>query len=390
MSYPAIKLNDRGLKKYLNHSLWFTSKDIIDFHRISSLIPPGALVKIFSKDKHFLGIGFLNPNSFFTLKLLTKEDVKINKDFFLNKFNNSLILRKNFYKLKDCFRLIFSEGDYLPGLVVDVYRNVIVVQIQTLGMERLKEYIISALIECFEPIAVVLKNDSTKRKEEGLGLYVDTVYGNFEDPLFIEMDGIKFLIPIKNGQKTGFFLDQRENRRYILEIAEGKTIIDVFSYIGGFSFYALKGGAKVAFLMDRSSFALDIAEEIAKLNNWKDKVYVLQGDAFQLLKNPPKSDLIVVDPPAFIKSKKDIPQGEKKYKTLYFLGLKALGKGMFFGFSCSYFLDMPKLAELIKSAVKELGRNGSIFYIGGQAPDHPINPFVEETFYLKGIGIFIN
>ncbi len=389
MNYPVIKLNDKGLKNYLNQYLWFTSKDIINFRKISKNLEPGSLVKIVTKENHFLGIGYFNPESYFSLKILTKYEEPINKDFFLNCFNKALRLRKIFYPYEKCFRLIFSEGDFLPGLIIDIYEKVIIVQIQTLGMEKLKNYIISALIELFNPKAIILKNNSTRRKEEKLDLYTEIVYGKTEDPILVNIDGIKFLIPIKQGQKTGFFLDQRENRRFIVKIAEKQTLIDVFSYIGGFSFYALKGGAKKVFLIDRSSLALDIAEEIAKINNWKDKIITLHGDAFQILKNPPKTDIIVLDPPAFIKSQKDFSEGEKKYKFLYFLGLKVIEKGFFFAFSCSYFLKIEMLWNLIKINLNKLNKKGKVIYQGGQAPDHPINPFVEETSYLKGLGLYI-
>ncbi len=387
MNYFSVKLNKKGVVNYLKGSLWFTVKEISNFNQIKEKIEPGNLVKIFSEENHFLGIGYLNPESYYALKLLTKEEEPINKDFFLKRFNKALNLRKIFYPNENCFRLVFSEGDFLPGLIVDVFEKIIVVQIQTLGMEKLKNLIIEALIEFFKPQAIVLKNDSSKRKEENLDLYIDIPYGEVEDPFLVTMDGIKFLIPIIKGQKTGFFLDQRENRRFIRKIAENQVLIDVFSYTGAFSFYALAGGARKVFLIDRSGFALDIAEEIARINGWKEKVITLQGDVFQILKNPPEADIIVLDPPAFIKSKKSISEGEKKYESLYFLGMKSMEKGFFFAFSCSHFLKTEKLWNILRKNLRKLNKEGKIIYQGTQAPDHPINPFVEETFYLKGLGL---
>ncbi|RLG09702.1 RlmI/RlmK family 23S rRNA methyltransferase, partial [Candidatus Pacearchaeota archaeon] len=287
------------------------------------------------------------------------------------------------------FRLVFSEGDFLPGIIIDVFDKVIVVQLYTLGMEKLKNFIISALKNLLTPEVIVFKNDSSKRKEEGLELYTEVVEGNLKDPVLIEIDEIKFLIPIINGQKTGFFLDQRENRRFIRKLSQDMIVLDVFSYIGGFSFYALKGGAKRAFLIDRSELALNVAEEIAKINGWKDKIIIVKSDAFKVLKDPPESNLIILDPPAFIKSKKDIDLGIKKYEKLYFLGLKNLQKGLFFPFSCSYFLKMDTFWKMIIKELIKLRINGKIIYQGFQAFDHPINPNVEETFYLKGLGIWV-
>lgn len=389
MNYPVITLNKTGIKRYLNNHLWFTFKEILHFEKVKEKIEPGSLVNVISEENNFLGCGYFNPKSYYSLKLLTKEKTIIDKNFFLKKFSQALTLRKCIYPKETCFRLIFSEGDFLPGLIIDIYEKVAVIQIQTLGMENLKNFIISALKELLNLKAIVLKNDSSKRLEEELELYVEVVYGKTEEIISVEMDEIRFLIPILKGQKTGFFLDQRENRKFLKGMAKDHIILDGFSYIGGFSFYALKGGAKKAFLIDRSEFALSLAEEIAKINGWKEKIITFQGDIFQILKNPPKSDIIVLDPPAFIKSSKDIKAGEKKYENLYFLGIKALEEGFIFAFSCSHFLKIEKMKEMVKNNLKRTKKEGKIIFYASQAPDHPVNPFVEETFYLKGLGIYI-
>ncbi len=380
-----VVLNYKGLSKYLCSAIWFTLQEIKNPEKI--FVEPGSLVKVYSEDGNFLGKGYLNLQSYYALKLLTREDVPINKEFFKFRFTKALELRKRLYPNEKVFRLVFSEGDWLPGLIVDVFENKVVVQIQTLGMEKLKEQIVSALKELFEPEGIILKNDFSKRKEEKLEEYVEVAYGKVEDPVFVEMDGIKFLISILRGQKTGFFLDQRENRRWVYKVAKNATILDVFSYTGAFSFYALKGGAKRAFLIESSEEALKLAEEIAKLNKFQDKMIFLHGDAFNLLKNPPKANLIIVDPPAFIKSRKYFESGIKKYKTLYFSSLKALKEGILLLFSCSYFLKKEIFLSLIKEVLQNFQKEAQIIFEGKQAADHPINPFVEETFYLKGIGI---
>lgn len=389
MLYPPVVLNKQGLQTYLKRHLWFTQKEIKDFKKTSEKIAPGDLVTILSEENHCLGIGYFNPRSFYCLKLLSREEQKIDEKFFLEAFTKALKLRKSFYPGEGCFRLVFSEGDFIPGLIVDIFEKVVVVQIHTLGMERLVDFVIEALKVLFTPQAIVLKNDHTKRQEEGLPLYTKVVYGNVEDPILVTMDGIKFLVPVITGQKTGFFLDQRENRRAIARFSKGLQVIDGFSYIGGFGFYCLKSGADRVFFIDRSANALLLVEEIAKINHWKEKVITLQGDVFHILKNPPKVDMIILDPPAFIKSHKHVLEGEKKYETLYFLGLKALERGFFFGFSCSHFLKFERLLNFIKTSLKRLQVDGKIIFKGIQAKDHPINPFVEETFYLKGVGLYI-
>lgn len=389
MSYKKLNLNQKGIKNYLNSSLWFTKDEIIEFEKITQYISSGSLVRIYSPENLFLGIGYFNPDSFYCLKLLTKDETTIDERFFYKSFSELLKFKKSLYPGERCFRLVFSEGDHLPGLIVDVFEEVVVVQIQTLGMENLKSFIISALKDLLAPKAIVLKNDTLKRKEENLELYVEVAYGKVEDPILVQMDGIKFLVPILSGQKTGFFLDQRENRRFIMKLVEGLEIIDGFSYIGSFGFYCLKGGAKKVFMVDRSLQALEIAEEIAKINNWKDRIITIPGDVFQILRNPPKVQVIILDPPAFIKTHKHLEEGEKKYEKLYLFGLKAIEKGYFFGFSCSYFLNLEKLKKIIKRCLNKLNKTGSIIFHGFQAPDHTVNLAIEETLYLKGLGIYL-
>jgi 23S rRNA (cytosine1962-C5)-methyltransferase len=390
MKYPPVILNTNGLKNYIQGKLWFTYKDLDSFEKIKDSIEPGSLVSLYSQHKHFLGQGYFNSHSYYSLKLLTKKEISIDISFFKETFKLALEFRERFFPGESSFRLIHAEGDHLPGLIIDLFDKVGVIQIHTLGMERLKSIIIDALLQIRPLESIVLKNDFDKRKEEKLPLYVDFYLKEPQDPYPIEMDGIKFLIPIIKGQKTGFFLDQRENRRFLSRISHGFIIMDGFAYIGGFSFYALKGGAKRVYLLERSGYALDIALEIAKLNGWKDQVVPVEGDVFQLLKNPvAKANLLILDPPAFIKSKKDYFQGYKKYKELYSLGLQYFKahNGFLFLFSCSHFLKLQELLLFLKESLSKCNFSAKIFQVFHQSPDHPINPCVEETEYLKGVAL---
>jgi len=257
MRCPIVKLNKKGVKNYLGNRLWFSFQEIFQFEKIKNQIKPGSIVNVLSEDNFFLGCGYFNPNSYYSLKLLTKKNVIIDQNFFLKRFSKALKLKRSIYPHESCFRLIFSEGDFLPGLIVDIYEKVAVVQIYTLGIENLKNFIIDALKNLLNLQAIVLKNDFPKRKEEELELYTEIAYGKTEEIILVEMDEIKFLVPLLKGQKTGFFLDQRENRRFLKNLAKGCTILDGFSYTGAFSFYALKGGAKIAFLVDRHIYTED-------------------------------------------------------------------------------------------------------------------------------------
>lgn len=389
MRYYPIRLNFEGTKKVFSGGLWLTLKDTLEGEKLKEKIEPGSLVTLLTKEGLFLAQAYFNPKVYYCIKILTKEELPIDKEFFKNVFRKSLATRKRLYPAEEAFRLVHGEGDFLPGLIIDIYKNIAVLQIHTLGMEKLKEFILSGLREALSFLkGFFLKNDFEKRKEENLPQYVKFIGENMEDPLFVEMDGIKFLIPLEKGQKTGFFLDQRENRRLLMRFAKDFIIIDAFSYIGGFSFYGLKGGAKKAYLIDRSSFALDLALEIAKINGWKNKVIPVEGDVFQISKNPPtEGDILILDPPAFIKARKDKEKGMKKYEKLYDLGLNFFHtrKGYLLLFSCSHFLKFEDQKFLIKRLLSRKNLKARFLKYLYQALDHPINPFIEETEYLKGL-----
>lgn len=391
MLYPQVKLNINGLKNFLRGHLWLTQKDLENPDKIKE-IPSGSLVSIYSPEGYFLAQAYFNPHSYYTIKILTKEKIEIDVSFFYHKFKEALSLRKKLYPQERCFRLIHAEGDYLPGLIIDIYEDLAIVQIYTQGMEKLKEYIHEALIKALPLKYIIYKNNFEKRKEEELPLYIECYPKEPEDPYLVEIDSIKFLIPIKEGQKTGFFLDQRDNRRLIRKISRESVIIDAFSYIGGFSFYALKGKARKAILIDRSTKALNLALEIAKLNGWKEKILPIEGDVFKVLKDfKVEGDILILDPPAFIKSKQDLAKGKEKYKALYHLGLNFFSEkeGSLFLFSCSHFLTLIEMKLIIEEFVRKINKEIRFLKILQQSLDHPIHPIVEETFYLKGLWVYI-
>ncbi len=385
MNYLTVKLSKNAIPKYLSGALWFTKQDIKNFSKLKETIQPGEIVKILSQEGFFLGIGYFNPQVYYALKLLTKDEAKIDEKFFKTKFERLYTFKKRLYPEDEALRLVFAEGDFLPGLIIDIYKNIAVIQTYTTGMERLLPLILKALKAALPFVkGMVIKNDSSRRKEENLPLYVKTE-GKVEELVSVKMGGLKWLIPVIKGQKTGGFLDQRQNRNFIKMISRDLSVIDAFSYIGGFSFYSLAGGAQRAFLVDRSSFALSIAEEIARINGFKEKIILVEADVFHFLKNPPLTDMIILDPPAFIKNKKSLKQGEKKYASLYSLGVKALKKGFLMACSCSHLLEEKRFETLVLEAARKEQRQVKIIYRGYQAADHPVNPAVRETFYLKAI-----
>ncbi|MEZ0344501.1 MAG: hypothetical protein ABWJ99_06860, partial [Caldimicrobium sp.] len=221
MKYYPIKLNFEGTKKVFSGGLWLTLKDTLEGERLKEKIEPGSLVTLLTKEGHFLAQAYFNPKVYYCIKILTKNETPVDKEFFKRIFQKSFEIRKKLYPSEEVFRLIHGEGDFLPGLIIDIYKDVAVLQFHTLGMENLKEAILSGLREALSFLkGFFLKNDFEKRKEENLPQYVEFIGENKEDPLFVEMDGIKFLIPLEKGQKTGFFLDQRENRRILMKFSK--------------------------------------------------------------------------------------------------------------------------------------------------------------------------
>ncbi len=390
MLYPEIKLNQRAVRNFISGLIWFKKEDILNFEKEKKEKEKGSLVRILTPEGFFLGIGYFNPESVYSLKVLTQKEEPINKDFFVSRFRECLAFRKTINYAGPMFRLAFSEGDFLPGLIIDVYEKISVIQIHTLGMERLLSEIIEALKEVLEPEGILLKNTSEKRKVEGLKLYTKVVSGRVPEILKIEMDGIKWLIPLKEGQKTGTFLDQRENQRKFRELAKDKVIADLFSYTGGFAFYGLLGGGKLAYLVDSSEFALSVAKETAKINHWEDKIVLVKDDVANFLTYlPEKINLISVDPPAFIKTKKAKFRGKEKYERLYTSLFSVMEEGMVIGSSCSSHLTKRELREIMVNSLSGSGKRGKFFFEGLQAPDHPVNPLIPETLYLKTLGLFL-
>ncbi len=379
----ALKLNQKGIRKVISGRLWLEVSDFEDRPEE----PEGALVRLLSPQGYFLAIGYLNPRSKIVARIISREDSPVNAEFFFRKLKEALELRKRVYPGEQAFRLIHGEGDGLPGLVVDVYGKVAVVEVSTKGMEVLKGFVIEALRRLLSLKAVVVKKEASFAREEGLeeGIEVEGELGGFVE---VEMDGIRWLVDPVGGQKTGFYLDQRENRRLIRRFSEGATVLDLFGYTGAFSFYALKAGARRAFCVERSKDALSLSEEIAKLNGLFDRFFPIQAKVEEFLKDAPDADLLILDPPAFVKHKRDLERGKKKYLQLNRLAASALQEGVMFSSSCSMHLKESDLLEVLRHALK--GRRSRLLFRCSQAPDHPVNLHHPESFYLKGFVVKVS
>jgi 23S rRNA (cytosine1962-C5)-methyltransferase len=317
---------------------------------------------------------------------LTRDaDYPPGKSLFVHRLKVALSLRERLYS-KPFYRLVYGESDGLPGLVLDRFGEVIVGQIGTAGMEAMKQEIIEAVTQVLKPAALLWKNDSGARELEGLPSYVEVDFGDVPDVLTLEENGVRFQAPVRSGQKTGWFFDQAANRQAMLKYVRDRRVLDVFSYVGAWGLSAAKAGASEVTCVDSSAAALELVRANAQVNGLT--VSTEKGDAFDVLESMHaarrKFDVVIIDPPAFIKRKKDIPKGEAAYRRLNQLAMQLLERdGILVSCSCSYHLGAEALVSAIQRGARHLNRFAQIIEVGGQAPDHPIHPGIEETRYLK-------
>ncbi|MEE8379496.1 MAG: class I SAM-dependent rRNA methyltransferase, partial [Gammaproteobacteria bacterium] len=348
---------------------------------------PGTNVLIEDSRGHAIGSGYVNPHSLISVRLVSRDPkYALDKSLIKHRLNIALSLRELLFE-KPYYRLIHGEGDNLPGLIVDRYDNVLVVQITTAGMEQQKQAIVEALDKILKPKAIVFRNASPSRKMEQLDSYVETALGELPDSIFVEENNTQFEIDVLGGQKTGWFYDHRMNRARMQQYVKDKRVLDVFSYIGGWGIQALTAGAKDVMCIDASQTAIDRIHHNASLNNHEDKLASVQGDAFEALKSLRQErelfDVIIIDPPAFIKRKKDFKEGLNAYRRINQMAMQVLSKGGYLmSASCSYHLGADQLRDVILKSSRHVDRNAQIIEQGRQGPDHPTHPAIPETDYL--------
>ena len=371
---------------------WVYKSDILSFSRKPK---PGELCVVRDHRGSFLAKGYINPNSYISIRILTfKKDEEINYEFFAKRISEAYNYRKKIVP-ENCtaFRLIHSEADYLPGLIVDYYSGYLVVQVTTLGMEALKETVVKALVDVVKPKGIYEKSAVQARELEGLPPVERTLYGDVPERVEILENGIRFNVQIVGGQKTGYFLDQRENKLLFAKefVKEGSRVLDAFCHLGGFGIHAaVIGKASEVVALDSSQLALDLARENAEINGVAEKFRFVKGDAFKVLKEMSLSkeefDAIVIDPPAFAKSKKVLEQAKKGYKELFLRGLKMLKPGgSIVVCSCSHHVTPPILEEILLSAAYDTRTPLRVLYTTYQAKDHPFVLQIPESRYLKCI-----
>lgn len=380
-----VKNEDKRLRA--GH-LWIFSNEVDTVQTPLKGLEPGELVRIEDSKGQVMGIGYVNPDTLISARILTRDPrTSINGQFFRRRFENALALRQRLFA-EPFYRLVHGESDGLPGLVVDRLGDVLSVQTNTAGMERLQPVIVEVLEKLLQPRAIVLKNTSSLRQLEGLEKEVKVVSGLLEEPVQIEENGVKFMVDVLGGQKTGWFFDHRDNRARASKLAKGQHVLDLFSYAGGWGIQAAAAGADAVDCVDGSEAAISLARENARINGVSDRVSYEHGDAFDFLKlareEQRKYGLIIIDPPALIKRKKDVKAGIEAYRRINQAALQLLEPGgILVSASCSHHLHREVLHDILRAAARHGDRHLVFLAQGGQGPDHPIHPAIPETDYLK-------
>jgi 23S rRNA (cytosine1962-C5)-methyltransferase len=386
-SLPVLTLKKNEERRLLAGHLWVYSNEV-DTRKIPlPAFEPGGAVDIQSSTGRSLGTGYINPHSLICARLMTRRNgVVFDEDFFVHRLQTALALREALYR-QPYYRLVYGEGDSLPGLIVDRFGEVLVMQITTAGMERCKTEILGALRRVLDIKGVLLRNDTPVRELEKLDSTVETL-GEVPACVQFEEGGVRFEVPLGEGQKTGWFFDQRCNRLAMHKYVTGRRVLDVFSYIGAWGLQAAQAGAAEVCCVDSSATARQLLLHNAAANGLEARVQVEGGDAFDVIgalqATKRRFDVVMVDPPAFIKRRKDIRSGEKAYHRLNYQALQLLEPGGFLiSSSCSMHLAAERLQQLLLQVARDSGRRLQILERGFQGMDHPVHPAISETAYLK-------
>ena len=364
---------------------WIFSNEIAEFKGISS---DGEIVDIRDSRGGFVGRGYINRHSLISVRMLTCREKTVDRGFFLKRIKEAVDRRERLLPGLKTVRLVHSEGDFLPGLVVDRYADAISIQTLTLGMELWKDTICDIIEELLDPRIIVERNDTAIRKLEGLEEQRGIIRGSGQTKVTVEENGNLFLVDLLEGQKTGFFLDQRENRERLREYVKGKRVLDCFCYSGGWSIYAAQGGATEVVGVDASQGAVEIAAENAGTNGYSAVCAFKKAEVFDFLrgmeKKGEKFDVIVLDPPAFVKSKKELADAVRGYHEINMTAMKLLTDGgVLVTSSCSHHVDRELFTDIMVKASRDAGKTARLLEFRSQGRDHPVLLPMKETEYLK-------
>ena len=378
----TVKLKQKEERRILRGHPWVFSNEI---QSAADTFIPGELTDVLDSSGRFVGRGYINPHTLIAVRIMTRSPEEINRKFFQTKIATAHALRSTL-GYGDSFRAVFSEGDSLPGLIVDKYADTIVIQSLTAGIDRHLTTIISALQEEYAPNAIVLRNDSAPREIEGLALEKRVVSGVVSGPVTIEESDIRYTVDVLEGQKTGFFFDQRENRLALKDYIQGKRTLDCFCYVGAWSLHAARFGAAEVIGVDSSDRAIMQAYRNAELNELTTQFKKV--DVFDELRSLEKKKerfgCIILDPPAFVKSRTKVREALKGYKEINLRAMQLLEPhGVLVTCSCSHHINQDLFREMLIDATYSAGRQARIMEMRTQARDHPVLLAAKETQYLK-------
>lgn len=390
MFLKRLRLKNKADRRLKAGHLWIYSNEVDTQTTPLKSFEVGEPVLVENSFGKALGTAYVNPNSLICARLVSRDgEQPLDKSLLVHRIKVAISMRERLFE-KPFYRLIYGDSDGLPGLVVDRFDDVLVAQISTAGMERVRDDVVEALNQVLKPRGILFKNSGNARKLEDLSQYVEVASGVVPEVVVLEENGVSFQAPVMEGQKTGWFYDHRMNRDRLRHYVKGKRVLDVFSYVGGWGIQAAAFGADKVTCIDASSLALENLHANAELNEVQHKVDTLEGDAFEALKALKESeerfDVVIVDPPAFIKKRKDIKVGEQAYRRINELAMRLLERdGYLVAASCSMHLQKDNMIDLLRAGSRHIDRNLQIVDQGHQGPDHPVHPSIPETEYIKAI-----
>lgn len=386
-SLPTVQLIKNRDKRFRNGSLWLFSNEIIPTEERP---PAGALVRILNYDNRYLGTGFYHPNSLIAVRLLTSKDVPLDASFFRLRLNQAIRHRQFLLDRTNAVRLVHAESDGLPGLIVDRYASGLVLQIFSAGMEKHRDIIISLLRELLDPSFIILRNDHTMRNREGLSEVTEFVHGTDTDiPVVITENSLEYEIDPLHGQKTGFYIDQREHRMVFGQfIVKGDRVLDAFCHDGGFAMHAAKAGAASVTAIDNSNTVLQWAKNNFHRNGLGDLITIRKGELIKMLPQMAEKketfDAINLDPPNFAANRKSVGPALRGYRKIHRAALAMLPPGGILATSsCSHHITEEAFLESVHRASRDIDKRVQLLYKGGNQADHPVLPEMPETGYLK-------
>jgi 23S rRNA (cytosine1962-C5)-methyltransferase len=386
-SYPAIILQPGRSRRLRAGHPWVYSNELV-MDAAAKALPPGGLVRVIDAGDEPLGVATFNPHSLIACRLLSRDPAAlVDQAFIAARLQSALDLRSLLYD-QPCYRLIHAEADGLGGLVIDRFFDAVTVEANSAGMELLLPDILAALDAVIAPSAILVKNDSPVRKFEGLELYDRVVKGDLSQPIELIENGCRFLADLASGQKTGWFFDQRDNRAAVAALSNGRSVIDFYSYAGGFALQAARAGASRVIAVDRSEGSLALATQSAQLNGLT--LETVRADAFAEMERLAAAGqafgVVIADPPAFVKNKKDLASGAKGYRKMTRLAAQLVQPGGFLLVaSCSHHMSLENFAEEVRHGLGNARREGRILRSAGAASDHPLHPSLPESAYLKAL-----